>query len=1615
MPTQQNKPTLFATSRIVLALCVLACMGVATPALGDGPPPENFCYEGQFGTQSSCHTTLEDAEAAMRDALPAGPYLEFDRQVAITGTPGWEYRYYKVSPRPAVEGTPGYTAKGWNAEALGCNGIAFAHWLTGQSYCSSESEIREGHIAQRLASIPPESGCSSTFGDLTGSYGPFQENLSGPEQGGRMSNKDGRYFTEEHTCPQTGTDLRDISISMFVPLACPLGFNLTIMNSPASPVRPAVCSSNIAPRIRIKITAGESCKSNKNPCYPGTGEKRRHEPDFEFAGESFSRTYRSLGQFSQGKLGEFWSHSLGAHISSRLPGYALIDSDGSYLPLVSVGYAGGAQLYRARGLSDRLIRKTASEYELVGVDGHTQFFDAVSGRLLRRVHSSDPSRNLQLAYNSEGTLLEATDGLNRKITFHYKIVDVPAYAGIQEARPEQRLERIVLPDGGFVEYTYNARGYLIEVRRADDSVRTYHYDEPAHAPLSPRGLMTGISDQGIRYATFTYDAYGRVTSSALAQNAERTELSYVSANEVDVTTPNGLTRRYTFDTSLERRITSIADSRGIVSNSYNADRYRTESIDFLGRRTTYTHLNGRVATITEAAGTADARSVTFARDDRGRVLSKTVTSLGIWSPGRKSFYARNAQGRITAACSGPANTSYVCGSSTDAIPSVRQTTYGYCDATDASQPGSVCPIIGLPKFINGPRPGIEDTTLFTYYSSDDLSGCTSAGPCQRTGDLHTVIAPGGLTTTFVRYDLAGRPTQVLDANSVVSDYEYNERGWVTARKVRGPDSGSETDDAITRVEFNADGLVTRFIQPDGAFLSFSYDAAHRLVAIEDDGKNSVSYTLDGAGNRVAEDVRDTAGLLRRKLMRVYNQLGQLETIADAEAIPTDLTYDPTGNLASITDPLNRRTEREYDPLGRIVRSISNASGGGVELADTSFEYDPLDNLTAVIDPNGLITSYEYDGLGNLVRFTSPDTGTTTYAYDIAGNRVRQLDARGIESHYSYDALNRLTGITLPTPSQNVAFAYDTAPPVCPPGETFAIGRLRQFTDASGSTQYCYDNRGNVVRKVQTVTTGPTRTVRYTHSAADRVMAITYPSGLVLKYTRNAAGQITGVTAKNSPSEAPVALVTNAGYLPFGPLTSLTFGNGRVLEKAYDLNYGIAAITDNASDGLALAYTLNDVGNVTGLTELQSSGATATRTIDYDGLHRLTALKAGTTLMQGFGYDATGNRTSKKSPGNSAYQYAPDSHRLTKVGSQTRAHDAAGSTTRIHNRNYVYDDRGRLVRSLNGTTVLRDYRHNALGQRVAKLHPTPASSIFFVYDEAGRLLGEYKPNGALIKEYIWLEDTLIAVRGGYAGHKFQYVLTDHLNTPRAIVLPATNAIIWRWDLAQTAFGDHTAQNNPDGDTYNYVFNMRYPGQYFDGETGLHYNYFRDYEPGTGRYLQSDPIGLGGGLSTFGYTSSNPFNRIDPLGLFELLGPDCYSRYFGSVKIPTSGEYAITESRETVFRGPFFMPGIQVSGYEELLDARLRNTRPSPLGIGLTGEVIMVEMVRDRISWWENLETHHFDVTECVDPCGEVISSTISAGLVIKSRQQTRPATFSRPYLLPPRDISKLYGSNSYDLR
>lgn len=1192
-----------------------------------------------------------------------------------------------------------------------------------------------------------------------------------------------------------------------------------------------------------------------NPCDPATGNKFQTEADFAAPGGlEFKRYYNSMPQSASPVLGG-WRHSY----SRSLEVFTVEYDDGE--SIIQTEYS--VKAHRADGkiyqfylsdlsgnewvadadIVDRLERQldgggVVTGWRYITQDDSVETYDA-EGRLLF-ITSRDGSKQT-LLYDPEEKLIEVRDELGRSLQFTYNA--------------NHRVASIVDPAGQVHTYAYDPQGNLGAVTAPGSGARTYLYENSAY----PHALTGVLDPGGQRYATWGYDEQGRVVSSEHAGGVGRVTLGY-EGTTTTITDALGQVRQYQYQVKLGvPRIAARSLSCSGCGNgrtfAYDANGFVTSRADYNDVETQFEHSSRGLETQRiEAKDTVDQRAVQTDWHPDFRVSTERRTYDAVNTLITKSTWTYNSRGQ--------ARTSTQHDSVTGAT---RTTTNTYCE--QANIDAGTCPLLGLLRIVDGPRTDVTDRTTYQYYSATNESGCANppAGSCRRRGDLYRVTSALGQVTEYVRYDRAGRVTRIKDPNGIVTDLEYHPRGWLTARKVRGADDTVETDDAITRIEYAPTGLVSKLIQPDAAFTRFYYDDAHRLTDITDKLGNKIHYTLDNAGNRTQEDTRDPQGVLKRTLGRVYNQLGQLATAKDAQQHATGFTYDPNGNPDTVTDALSRVTDHDYDPLNRLSRTLQDV--GGIE-AETTYAYDALDNLTQVTDPNGLDTHYDYDGLGNLKTLTSPDTGATAYTFDAAGNRETQTDARGVQTGYGYDALNRLTSITYPTTALNVTFGYDTAETGCATGETFAKDRLTSFTDGTGSTKLCYDRFGNLLRKIQ-VTDGRTLTTRHAYDLAGRLKQTITRSNATLTYVRDTAGRITQVKYRASGQPADTVLVSAVKYYPFGPVAEITYGNGRKLLRTYDQDYAIDAVQGTGPGGLDLDFATDEVDNLT-----QVLSGAAGNTFEYDPLNRLEDVRAlNDTLIAAYTYDATGNRQSKQTPADTeAYVYPTTSHRLQSVAGIGRGYDNAGNTTAIGNRGYVYGDHGRLTEARDGTTVLKQYAYNARGERVHK-YGGSGGAILFVYDEAGRLLGEYAPSGTTgssrIREYVWLDDLPIAALDGAAGTPI-YLEPDHLGTPRVAVDPARNVAIWTWPLLGDAFGEAAPQQDPDGDGTTFVLNLRFPGQYYDSETKLHYNYYRDYEPGTGRYVESDLIGLWGGINTYAYVNSDSISHSDPLGLSGLIG-------------------------------------------------------------------------------------------------------------------------------------------------
>ncbi|MBL9046871.1 MAG: hypothetical protein JNK34_06090 [Tabrizicola sp.] len=190
--------------------------------------------------------------------------------------------------------------------------------------------------------------------------------------------------------------------------------------------------------------------------------------------------------------------------------------------------------------------------------------------------------------------------------------------------------------------------------------------------------------------------------------------------------------------------------------------------------------------------------------------------------------------------------------------------------------------------------------------------------------------------------------------------------------------------------------------------------------------------------------------------------------------------------------------------------------------------------------------------------------------------------------------------------------------------------------------------------------------------------------------------------------------------------------------------------------------------------------------------------------------------------------------------------------------YSYNAAGRLSEFRINGFLQAQYKYDALGRQAVRTltSPTPVT-IHSVFDSDGRRIAEYdEATGTLLREYIWNGwDPVALIEGGTV----YYVRADHIGRP----VFATNASGAKvWEATYTPFGGvHTQTGN--------LPTARFPGQWFQSESGLHQNWMRDYDPTTGRYLEPDPLGLVDGASVYGYAGQSPMANMDPTG--QCFGP------------------------------------------------------------------------------------------------------------------------------------------------
>ncbi|TFY96143.1 RHS repeat protein, partial [Ramlibacter humi] len=908
-------------------------------------------------------------------------------------------------------------------------------------------------------------------------------------------------------------------------------------------------------------------------------------------------------------------------------------------------------------------------------------------------------------------------------------------------------------DGQLIQYAYDTANRLTSVTYADGAVRSYVYENPASLDA-----LTGIVDErGNRLETYTYDSLERAVTTERAGGVFKYTIAYGSGGQSSVTDPLGTVRTYTYATASGRQTVSAADKPSPNGTADAASRTQDSATglvlsetDFLGGVTTFQWLTPRMlpASVTQAYGTplARTRSTTW---HSTLSLPATVTE-----PGKTTAWTYDAAGHP------------------------------------------------LTQMVTDTATGQTRTWSWTYNAQQLMA--TSSAPGQGT-TTYTWNAAGQLTKqanalnqeTHFDYDAAGRLSQRTDPNGLVAAYAYDARGRLT-----NATAGTES----TTYVWDGAGLLESVTLPDGATWAFTYDEAQRLTQVQDGQGNKVVYTLDAMGNRTKEEARDASDAVVRTRSWVYNSLNRLQDAIEGVAPPaqaTTVTYDLNANPTATSAPLGRNSSRTFDVLNR-VKQVTDANNGV-----TKFEYDAQDNLTKVTDPKNLNTTYAYSGFGQLLTQSSPDTGTTTFVYNANGTLQSKTDARGVTTGYTWDVLGRVATITYL--DQTITYTYDAC--------TNGVGRVCSVADGTVTTSYTYTQAGRVASKTQTVAGSPAAaplTVSYAYNSAGELSQVTTPSGSIVGYSYT-NGRVTGITAA-AAGGGTVNLLSQITYNADGQVQGWQWSDGTARTITYDDAGRIAGFSlgnpagTGSKAGVVRQLQRDAAGRITGYTHSNSAGAVNAldQSFGYDSLDRLVTATWATGSI-GYSYDANGNRTAK-TVGGTIYANAIDSqsNKLLSVahasGTSVVSHDAAGNVTGDGTSTYTYSGRGRMATaSPSGLTFAYDW----LGQRVRK-QSTGASptSTYYVYDEAGRLIGEYDVSGAPVYETMYLGGTPVGVMRQGAAYN---VYADQIGTPR-VITAQDQTIVWRWDTAE-AFGATAPNQNPSS-LGTFTFNQRFPGQVFD---------------------------------------------------------------------------------------------------------------------------------------------------------------------------------------------------------
>ncbi|WP_239009931.1 DUF6531 domain-containing protein [Streptomyces sp. 769] len=781
--------------------------------------------------------------------------------------------------------------------------------------------------------------------------------------------------------------------------------------------------------------------------------------------------------------------------------------------------------------------------------------------------------------------------------------------------------------------------------------------------------------------------------------------------------------------------------------------------------------------------------------------------------------------------------------------------------------------------------------------------------------------------TVYQLNERGQTIRETDPSGAVTSFEWDRYH----RLLRRTDPLGRT---IT-MEYDAAGNATAVTRPDGSRTTAVYNDLHQpLLLVGADGA-SWQYGYDDRGNLL--QLIDPAGAVTRY---EYNAFGHLTAVTDVTDQTTRIVTNAAGLPLAITDPLGAVTTCERDAFGRprlvtdplgavtaygwtvegqpawCTRPDGNSERWSYDAEEnllqhvdaaggtTSFEYTCFDRVSARSGPDGARFTFDYNAELQLVAVTNPHGLQWHYDYDSLGRVLQETDFNGRHVSYTYDAAGRLTSRTNGA-GQTVRYTRDVLDRVV--REDSPAGATRFHYDAEGRLMYAandftelalsYDPAGRLLAEQQ-----GSALIEFGYDGLGRRTLRRTPSGIESRWTYDAAGRPATLTSAGrelrfghdlAGREIHRLLGTAALSQTWDPANRMTAQTLTRTSASADADVPGAALrhrtfvyrpddqllgfTDTALG--TRAFELDPVGRVTSV-----SGHNWSETYAYDTAGSVTNASWQTTVP-GVQHDAVGarafNGTLLRHAGRTSYEYDGQG----RIVKQSRK--LLSGSLRTWHYSWDADDRLTTVTLPDGTVWC--YHYDPLGRRIAKQRlgadtTTVVEQTTFSWD--GTVLAEELRSGqgisgVQVTSWEWDPDgyrvlTQVDRTGSASGssqeefdQRFYSIITDLVGTPTELV-DERGEIAWHsrstlWGVPLHADPREVVRCN-----------LGFPGQYFDRESGLHYNLFRYYDSHTGRYLSPDPLGLGPAPDAHAYVD-NPFAEIDPLGLAKKKCPVIIERY------------------------------------------------------------------------------------------------------------------------------------------